>query len=134
MRISEAHLIDCAEYVKRLPDGYFDLLVADPPYGINGAFSNPTSRIRRYGQTETANEARPDAQTLAELFRVSKNQIVWGYNYLCDILPPTKHFIFWDKHQTVETYAAGELAYTSFDKPARVAYISANGGGGYWKR
>jgi len=102
----------------RFPDGYFDLAIVDPPYGIEKG-NRATSYIKRYGQLTTANDAKPDSAYFEELFRVSKHQIVWGYNHLSDKLPTTKEFVFWYKHQPVETYSDGELAWTSFTKTAK---------------
>ena len=109
---------DCIEGMARYPDKYFDLAVVDPPYGIENAFS-ASSRIRKYGQMKTVNEEKPQLGYFEELFRVSKNQIVWGYNHLSNILPATKEFIFWYKHQPVTSYSDGELAWTSFKKTAK---------------
>ena len=114
-----AYNIDCMEYIKSLPDKAFDLAVCDPPYGINRFKNGKTSRLRKYGQLNTVNNDKPTKEWFNELVRVSKNQIVFGYNHLCDILPPTSEFIFWYKHQPVDTYADGELAYTSFNKTAK---------------
>ena len=111
--------MDCMKGMKEFPDGYFDLAIVDPPYGINGGEARSTSRINKYGQMKTVNGNRPTKEFYTELCRVSKNQIIFGFNYLCDILPPTKEFIFWFKHQPVRTYADGELAWTSFDSPAK---------------
>ena len=61
----------------------------------------------------------PPPEYFSELQRVSKNQIVWGYNHFSDLLSPCTHFIFWYKHQPVDTYADGELAYTSFKGTAK---------------
>lgn len=61
---------------------------------------------------------------------MSKNQIVWGYNHLSNLLPPCSEFIFWYKHQPVDTYADGELAWTSFGKTAKCfdyPYFGTNG-------
>ena len=104
--------------MKRYPDKYFDLAIVDPPYGIEKAFQ-ATSRIAKYGRMDIVNDARPSEEYFEELFRVSKNQIIWGFNHLSDLLPTTKEFIFWYKHQPVDTYSDGELAYTSFNKTAR---------------
>lgn len=109
---------DCMAGMARYPDKYFDLAVVDPPYGIENAFSD-SSRIRKYGQMKTVNEEKPQLGYFEELFRVSKNQIVWGYNHLSNMLPTTKEFIFWYKHQPVATYSDGELAWTSFKKVAK---------------
>lgn len=106
------------EALKEYPDKYFDLAVVDPPYGIEKAIS-ATSRIAKYGQMKTVNDAKPTEEYFGQLFRVRKNQIIWGYNHLSDMLPSTKEFIFWFKHQPVDTYSDGELAWTSFKKTAK---------------
>lgn len=113
-----AYNMDCMEYMRSLPDKAFDLAVVDPPYGIEKAVK-ATSRIAKYGQMQTVNDAKPCAEYFAELQRVSKEQIIWGYNHLSDMLPPTKEFIFWYKHQPVDTYSDGELAWTSGTKTAK---------------
>ena len=116
--VSEIHNCDCMEFMRTISDKFFDLAVVDPPYGIDKAFT-PYSRITKYGQTTTANDYKPTLAYFNELFRVSKNQIIWGYNHLSDMLPKCKEFIFWYKHQPVISYADGELAWTSFQKSAK---------------
>lgn len=113
-----AYNIDCMEYMRNLPNKKFDLAVVDPPYGIEKGFS-ATSRIAKYGQMESVNDQKPNDEYFEQLFRVSKNQIIFGYNHLSDMLPPTKEFLFWYKHQPVDTYSDGELAWTSFNKTAK---------------
>lgn len=110
--------IDCMEGMKEYPDKYLDLAIVDPPYGIAKAFT-AQSRIAKYGQMETVNDLKPTPAYFEELFRVSKNQIIWGYNHLSDMLPSTKEFVFWYKHQMLESYSDGELAWTSFSKTAK---------------
>ena len=110
--------MDCMVGLREYPDNYFDLAVVDPPYGINKAFKT-TSRISAYGDVHVANDLKPEKEYFGELMRVSKNQIIWGYNHLSDMLPATKEFIFWYKHQPVDSYADGELAWTSFKKTAK---------------
>lgn len=102
-----------------MPDKCFDLACIDPPYGVNRFLNNQPTRLNKYGSMQTANDLKPTKEFFAELFRVSKNQIIWGYNHLSDMLPPAKEFIFWYKHQPVDTYSDGELAWTSFDKTAK---------------
>jgi len=111
--------MDCMDGMKVFPDKYFDLAIVDPPYGIKNA-SHATSKIARYGDVKKVNDCKPTKSYFDELFRVSKNQIVWGYNHLSDMLPTTTEFIFWFKHQPVITYSDGELAWTSFTKTAKV--------------
>lgn len=113
-----AYNMDCLAAMREMPDKAFDLAVVDPPYGIEKGFQ-ATSRVAKYGQMQTVNDVRPTKEYFDQLFRVSKNQIVWGYNHLSDLLPKTKEFIFWYKHQPVGTYSDGELAYTSFTKTAK---------------
>ena len=116
--ISEVKNMDCMDYMRQFPDKFFDLAVVDPPYGIDKAFTK-TSRIAKYGQTISVNDLKPTKEYFDELFRVSKNQIIWGYNHLSDMLNSCKEFIFWYKHQPVVSYADGELAWTSFCKTAK---------------
>lgn len=68
----------------------------------------------------------PSAEYWKELFRVSKNQIIWGGNYFP--LPPTRGVIAWDKCQPWENFSQFELAWTSFDRPAAL-FRYANSGG-----
>ena len=117
-----AYNVDCMEYMKTVPDKYFDLAVVDPPYGIEKGFKE-NSRIRKYGQMETVNDRKPTAEYFEQLFRVSKNQIIFGYNHLSDMFPPTKEFIFWYNHNPVASYSDGELAWTSFKKQQNVLII-----------
>lgn len=113
-----AYNMDCLAAMKEMPDNAFDLAVVDPPYGIEKGF-RATSRVAKYGQMNSVNDAKPTREYFKELFRISKNQIIWGYNHLSDMLPSTKEFIFWYKHQPVDSYSDGELAYTSFTKTAK---------------
>lgn len=119
MSISIVENRDCLEAMKEFPDKFFDLAIVDPPYAINRFKKGEASRLRKYGSLKSVNDERPTKEYFDELFRVSKNQIVWGFNHLCDLLPPTTEFIFWYKHQPVETYSDGELAWTSFTKTAK---------------
>jgi site-specific DNA-methyltransferase (adenine-specific) len=119
MSISIVENRDCLVAMREFPDKFFDLAVCDPPYSINRFKNGETSRLRKYGSLKSVNDERPTKEYFDELFRVSKNQIVWGFNHLCDLLPPTTEFIFWYKHQPVETYSDGELAWTSFTKTAK---------------
>jgi len=80
--------MDCMEGMKNTPDNYYDLAVVDPPYGIN---INPNMG-RRKGQKKRHNEINwdneiPPQEYFDELFRVSKNQIIWGG----ELLPTTTH-------------------------------------------
>jgi site-specific DNA-methyltransferase (adenine-specific) len=123
--MSTVYLMDCIEGMKRYPDKYFDLAVVDPPYGIgvDGAIhirkpDRPSTwdMVEKY-ECKEWDRAIPTAEYWKELFRVSKEQIVWGGNYFTEFLPPSKCWIFWDKlFDKTFNFSHGELAWTSFDK------------------
>ena len=115
---------DCMELMRGMPDKAFDLAIVDPPYGIEQGKNAAPSRVGKKAKNGQGwNDSKPTPEYFKELFRVSKNQIVWGFNHLSDMLPPCKEFIFWFKHQPVDTYSDGELAWTSFTKTAKCADI-----------
>ena len=107
----------------RYPDDYFDLAIVDPPYGLDFAKYNRVSKASN-GEKYISNNYKkgdwdniiPTLEYFKELFRVSKNQIVWGGNYFN--LPPNQNFIFWYKQNPVSNFSDGEYAWTSFKKPA----------------
>jgi site-specific DNA-methyltransferase (adenine-specific) len=114
---------DNMELMARYPDKYFDLAIVDPPYGIGAggkSFINGTSKTKKeYYKTEDWDLKRPSKEYFDELFRISKNQMIWGGNYFSDLLPPFRCFVFWDKTIHGNSYADGELCWTSFDNVAR---------------
>jgi site-specific DNA-methyltransferase (adenine-specific) len=109
---------DCMELLKQTPDKYFDLAIVDPPYG----YGNKETKILNFRQKEQHKEwnVAPNDNYFKELFRVSKNQIIWGGNYFPFIWNyGGRCFIYWHKGNPVENFADGELAWTSFDKNAK---------------
>ena len=110
--ISETKNIKSTEFMRFFPDKYFDLSIVDPTYEFlaNGKQRN--------------NLLLDDVQSyFDELFRVSKEQIIWGGNNFQ--LPPCKCFICWDKKLSWSNVPQCEFAWTSFDKPPKL--ISVNG-------
>jgi len=115
--------MDCVEYMKGCEDNQFDIAIVDPPYGLNFGNFNRTNKDE-YGNRFKANryhntdwdKSIPDDEYFEQLFRVSENQIIWGGNYFP--LPPTQCFVFWYKQNPVPNFSDGELAWTSFKKPA----------------
>ena len=121
---------DCMDAMREFPDKFFSLCICDPPYSVNRFKNNQPTRLNKYGNMSICNDLKPTKEYFNELFRISKNQIIWGYNHLSDMLPTTKEFIFWFKHQPVSTYSDGELAWTSFEKTAKCfdyPYFGTNG-------
>lgn len=109
--------IDCTEYMKKLPDKYFDLAVCDPPYGI-GISKNP---VRGMHNKKDWDNKIPNSEYFSELARVSENQIIWGGNYYLGYLKATQGFIVWDKVQPQEfSLAMCEFAWSSIQKPAKL--------------
>lgn len=106
---------DCMEYMAGLPDKAFELAIVDPPYGI-GISGNP---VRQQHKKKTWDENVPEGKYFSELFRVSKNQIVWGGNYFN--LTASQGFVVWDKKQPEDfSLAMCEYAWSSIQSPAKI--------------
>ena len=115
--------IDCMEYMKTLPDNAFDLAIVDPPYGININTSigrrkgNKKSDYKKFAGNDSS---IPNKDYFTELKRVSKEQIVWGGNYMTEYLPPSPCWVMWDKGFSADvSFAQFELAWTSFNSSAK---------------
>lgn len=107
------------DLMKRYSDKYFDLAIVDPPYGI-GISKNP---IRQMHKKKDWDNEIPSKQYFDELFRVSKNQIIWGGNYFD--LSPSQGFYIWDKKQPENfSLAMCEYAWSSIQKPAKIWSLS----------
>lgn len=116
---------DCMKVMAEFPDKYFDLAVVDPPYGLNlqkmqytkgSKNGNGAAKRRDYRGLADWDTKPPDQAYFDELFRVSKDQIIWGGNYFTDKLPVTKSWIVWDKtclDQMQNDFADCELAWCS---------------------
>lgn len=182
MAEQKAYNIDCMEYMKTIPDKYFDLAVVDPPYG-GGADTDGTGlrfhggdiwnkydlekldkksnvtesdelgthfhgrgRSKKYAEVLDKSVGRtggtwaskygksilnwdiaPPPEYFQELFRVSKNQIIWGGNYFS--LPPTRCFLIWKKLTISEQFsmAMAEYAWTSFNANAKIFECAPQG-------
>lgn len=111
---------DCIEFMKTKPDNYYDLAIVDPPYGLGESVVNSGGRFKRYHNDNGNWDMEvPTDEYFTELFRVAKNQIVWGGNYFN--LPPNKCFLIWDKLQPDGiSFAMCEYAWASFNKVAQI--------------
>ena len=104
---------DCIEYMAGLPDKAFDLAIVDPPYGIGiSDFKRKNTKTAKFDGTKAWDNNRPSPEYFKELFRVSCGQVVWGMNHLHDMLPTTRGFVSWFKHQNGH-FSECELAWTS---------------------
>ena len=119
---SEVFLLDCVEGMKAYPDNHFDLAIVDPPYGLERFKANDggnSKKITTFGDKDKNwNNIKPTTEYWAELFRVSKNQIVWGGNNF--ELPTSEYFIVWDKGQMMPSFARCEMAWTNCKVPAKI--------------
>lgn len=128
--ISQVFNSDCIEGMKQYPDKYFDLAIVDPPYGlgIDGQKLNNTNKNPKHNRKahdfKGWDNSIPTEEYFEQLFRVSKNQIVWGGNYFTEYLKPTKAWIFWYKGQNDLTMSDGEMAWTSLPKVTRQVTIN----------
>tara|TARA_R100001244_G_scaffold52832_1_gene45871 strand:+ start:528 stop:1121 length:594 start_codon:yes stop_codon:yes gene_type:complete len=114
------------ELMARYEDNHFDLAIVDPPYGIDwmNQIQNPNTKAnwKSYKNKEWDKET-PTPEYFKELFRVSKNQIVWGGNYMVENLYSSPCWILWDKMQEF-TGAVFEMAWSSFKSPSRAFRMS----------
>ena len=115
---SEVFNEDCITVMKRYPDKFFDLAVVDPPYGLGDKLTQGGTWASKYAKGDASWDIAPPAEYWEQLFRVSKNQIVWGGNYFG--LPSNRCFIIWDKVAHMDTLADCEYAWTSFDRNAKI--------------
>ena len=143
--INTVHNIDCMQLLKDTPDKYYQLAIVDPPYGIGVPKQAATPAQRKRGanrlnqgsgklKNRVLNQSNcdwddsiPSQEYFDELFRVSKNQIIWGGNYFP--LPPSRCVIVWDKVQPWENFSQVEIAWTSFDMPAQLFKFDNRTGG-----
>lgn len=142
--------LDCTDGMKEFSDKYFDLAIVDPPYGSGGVQqweTSPSSRFgghfdkykkptrtgggyaSKYGRKIIDWDVAPDKQYFAELFRVSKNQIIWGGNYFNEFLPSNRNFIIWRKLTISEEFSMAmcEYAWTSINGNAKLFEHSPQG-------
>lgn len=121
--------MDCIEYMKSIPDKFFDLAIVDPPYGLDKKSTHGRGKLKdrclNRGNIHRW-DIRPTEEYFTLLRRVSRNQIIWGGNYFK--LPPTRCFVCWDKQQVWENFSQCEIAWTSFNYPAKHVTIPNRGG------
>jgi len=123
---------DCMDIMKEYPDNYFDLAIVDPPYGIERfkkckQNDDPNTKdvfANKFLKGESFNNTKPKKEYWDELFRVSKNQIVWGANNFT--MPESEYFLIWDKKQAMPNFARCEYAWVSMGlkKPAKIYEFS----------
>ena len=119
---------DCLEILPLLKDKNIDLILTDPPYGLDKRLSQGGGKHRyakfRLGYVGQNWDKKITDRHFEEMFNNSKNQIIWGANYYT--MPPSRGIICWDKGNHLPTFSQWEYAWTSFDCPAKL-YSIRNG-------
>lgn len=124
---------DCMQFMAEFPDNYFQLCIADPPYGININHSIG----RREGQKTSGHKKAlwdskpPTKEVFDEIFRVSANQIIWGANYfISEFALNASCWLLWDKKYSFDvTFAQFEMAWTSFNSSCKKIELTNSGKG-----
>jgi site-specific DNA-methyltransferase (adenine-specific) len=111
--VNVVHNMDCMIGMSEYPDKYFDLAVVDPPYGIDRNGMNMGNSVFNK-DNKLWDKSIPDILYFNELFRVSKNQVIWGGNYFP--LPQSQYFAIWDKGETMygRDFAECEYAWVKY--------------------
>ena len=125
MELNQLYNMDCMDGMKEIPDKFFDLAIVDPPYGIgeSGAKNhsrNNYTKAQNYKPFFGSDKNAPSKNYFIELFRVSKNQIIFGANhFISNINKNSSCWIVWDKMNGASDFADCELAWTSFNSAVR---------------
>ena len=114
------HNMDCMVAMAEMEDNAFDLAIVDIPYGLGDKLTQGGTWASKYKAGDAVWDVLPDKTYFDELFRVSKNQVIWGGNYANKYLRGNRHFIIWDKLSHMPTMADCEYAWSSFDTNAKI--------------
>ena len=135
-QLNQIYNMDCLEAMRQFPNNFFDLAIVDPPYGLDMANDMADKSGKQYGVAQAPkrkyerddwDKQSPDEEYFQELFRISKNQIIWGANhFISKVGIDSPGWVVWYKH-TNGYYADAELAWTSFDSTVKVFDFIWNG-------
>jgi len=118
--------IDCMEMLRKCPPKHFDLAIVDPPYGLGsrlteGGKKGGMGSLRKLDDGKVTKwDSPPPQEYFEQLFRVSKNQIIWGGNYFLDYLYANDGLIIWDKMNGTNSLADAEIAWKSLPGTTRI--------------
>jgi site-specific DNA-methyltransferase (adenine-specific) len=125
--------LDCLEFMQSVPDKFYDLAIVDPPYGIGEDGGNKNRKRKKDNHKQIVkhekkdwDNIKPNQTYFKELFRVSKNQIIWGGNYFSENLESKMGWVFWNKLIGGD-FSDGELAWTSWNRALRMFTFSYHG-------
>ena len=129
MELNKVYNMDCLDLMKTLPDDYFDLVITDPPYGINadkgvGGFGSSPETARKY--KDDWDNQTPSQEVFNEILRIGKKVFIFGGNFFTDKLPVGKSWIVWDKVGEIRfdnPFSDCELIWTNLNKSSIKKYI-----------
>ena len=114
----ELYNMDCMDAMKEMPDNAFELAIVDPPYGCSSNWKNTGKGLIAKNKLSKWDVA-PQKEYFTELFRISKNQIIWGANFFTEHLPISDNWVCFQKYGT-PSLPEFELAWTSTDVKNKV--------------
>lgn len=129
--INTVHPIDCMKYMATCEDNQFDLAICDPPYGLpeHGGKNRSGFVKQRNGSIKFVQDGNykkknwglnlPEEIYFDELFRISKNHVIWGVNYFFDKRLQGGRIV-WNKHNGNATFSNCELAFSSFHRTVKI--------------
>ena len=119
---------DCLPAMRKMADNQYDLAIVDPPYGEGNDFAyKGEDKFTKFDNT------KPNKNYFDELFRVSKEQIIWGGNYFAHLLPETNAWIVWNKNNGESKMSDGEVAWTSLDFLLKIFKCHWTGSASLWE-
>lgn len=123
--VSEVYNMDCVAGMKEYPDGYFELAIVDPPFGGGIMKKN---KYQRHGTRDTTyrNKEIPSSEYFNQLYRVSKNQIIFGCQYMMKFLKPEGSFVVWDKGADPDKHNMSSCDIAWFSKRERIKKLYAH--------
>lgn len=128
------HNENCLKVMRSMKSKSVDLILTDPPYGIginqNAKAVGIASDLSRQATDKTWDDEIPTDEYFAEMFRVSKNQIIFGANYFWQNFYSSQCYIIWDKRGNLPKvpFADTEFAWTSFTDRMSKKYTVINHG------
>jgi site-specific DNA-methyltransferase (adenine-specific) len=117
---------DCMEFMKNKPAKSYDLAICDPPYGLGtkttdgGTNKNSQTKFMKDIRRTNWDNNMPNLAYFELLKQKSKEYIIWGGNYMCDMIGKTKCLIIWDKMTYITTMSQYEFAFTSFTNHSKM--------------
>lgn len=137
LELNKIYLWDCLDLMKQIPDKSIDLVLTDPPYWIGASWKNFIRKGKQRGNSKCVSWIRyddddwdsftPTKEYFDEIMRVSKNAIIFWWNYFIENLSNSSCWIVWDKNNWANLYADCELARTNFNTAVRMYKYTRHG-------